>query len=127
MGDIRRTSDSHQASRPLQNLLEPQVTQLLLHRIGTKTIPKVAEVDGVEFLILVEARKNNSLDAGDGVTKLLKALRTNLLHHALHRRIDAPNRMMLRMEQRLERAVTSLANRTHHAIAANRDDAVHLA
>ncbi len=57
------------------------------------------------------------------VPQLLEALRADLLHHALHRRVDAPDGDVARVEQRREHAVACLAHRVHHAVAADGDDA----
>src|SRR5580658_4721833 len=108
-----------QHGRPaLQDLLEPEVGELLLHRVRAQSFAQVAEVDGVEILILIEARENYAFLTGDGVAKLLEALSTNLLHHALHRRVDAPDGKMPGVEHRREHAVARLPDRVHHSLAA---------
>src|SRR5271154_2007481 len=88
--------------RGLEELVEPGVAELLLHRVGSEPLAEVTEVDRVEILILVEAGEDDALFAGVRVLELLQALRADLLHHALHRRVDAPDREVPRVEQRRE-------------------------
>src|SRR6185312_11570604 len=54
-----------------------------------------------------------------------QALGANFLHHALHRRVDAPDRMMVRLQEREEHAVARLLDGLHHAVRADHDEAVH--
>src|SRR5438045_7518289 len=51
-----------------------------------------SEIDRVERLVLVEAGKNVACPAGRGIGLRLQALRADLLHHALHRRVDGADR-----------------------------------
>ncbi len=54
----------------------------------------------------------------------LQALRADLLHHALHRRIDRADRAVRRLEERRQHAVTRAAHGRHHPVRADGDDAV---
>ena len=56
---------------------------------------------------------------------LLQALRADFLHHALHRRVDAGDADVPRLEIRLEHAVARRFHRPHHAIGSDRDDPIH--
>ena len=79
------------------------------------------------LLVLVEAREDDGLGAGHRVVMALQALRANLLHHALHRRVDRRDRPVLRAEIAAQRGAARLGDRGHHAVRADRDDPVDLA
>ena len=55
---------------------------------------------------------------------LLQALRADFLHHALHRRVDARDADVLRLEVRRQHAVARRLHRRHHAVRSDRDDAI---
>ena len=59
----------------------------------------------VERLVLVEAGEDERLLAGDRVDVALEALRADLFHHALHRRVDRADADVRRVEVRREDAV----------------------
>src|SRR5207237_9150584 len=67
---------------------DPLRRQLLLHGILSEARGQPAKVDAIDRLVLVEAREDVAHLAGRRVTMRLQALRADLLHHALHRRID---------------------------------------
>src|SRR6516162_9970733 len=71
-----------------QAAVDPERGELLLHRILAQALVQNAEIHLIERLVLVEAGEDNGLGAAHGVPVHLKALRTDFLHHALHRRID---------------------------------------
>jgi len=50
------------------------------------------EVDAGHLLVLVEAGKDDSLGAGRSIPLQLQASRVDLVHHALHRRVDRDDR-----------------------------------
>src|SRR5580658_1985898 len=72
----------------VETAVDPQLRQLLLKGVLAETLPEGAEVDVVERLVLVEAGEHDRLGAGRGILLHLQALRADLLHHALHRRVD---------------------------------------
>ena len=51
----------------------------------------------------------------------LQALRADFLHHALHRRVDRPDRGVARLQVRRQHAVPRRADRLHHAVRADDD------
>src|SRR5262245_66446452 len=55
----------------------------------------------------------------------LQALRADLLHHALHRRVDASDGDVRRLEVRSEHGVPRRLDRGHHPIRADRDETIH--
>src|SRR5262249_62353306 len=71
----------------MKEVIQPHVRELLLHRILSKPSAEVREIHAVHVLILVEAREDDRLLAGLRIDVLLKALRADFLHHALHRRV----------------------------------------
>src|SRR5438045_1883668 len=66
----------------------PEIGELLLDAVLPQALGQVAPVDGVLGLVLVEAGEHDRLAPGDGIDLLLQALRADLLHHALHGRVD---------------------------------------
>src|SRR5512134_3848033 len=76
---------------------DPLRGQLLLHGVLFQARVETAEIDAVERLVLVEAREHVAHLAGRWVAMRLQALRADLLHHALHRRVDRCERAMLRL------------------------------
>ena len=57
----------------------------------------------------------------------LQALGADLLHHALHRRVDAADGAVARLQERLQHLVAGASDGRHHAVGADGDDAVDLA
>src|SRR5688500_7824134 len=60
-------------------VIEPQVGELLLHGVLAQARRQVREVHTIQFLILVEAREDDRLLAGPGIDVLLQALRADFL------------------------------------------------
>src|SRR5262249_61177789 len=82
--------DSDQLAPLGDEVLEPQIGELLLHRVLPEAVVQVLPVDLVEVLVLVEAGKHDLLEpTRRRVDVLLQALGADFLHHALHRRVDA--------------------------------------
>src|ERR1700704_2913507 len=115
-----------QAQLP-QRAVDPQPRELLLHAVLAEPGAQIAEVDAVEVLVLVEAGKYHALDAGHGIAMHLQALGADLLHHALHRRVDGGDRLVAGLEMLGEDAGPRPADRRHHAVGADRDHAVDVA
>ena len=82
------------------------------------------EIHAVEFLVLIEARENGGHFAGMRVALRLNALRANLFHHALHRRVDGANGKVVWLHVRLENVVARAAHGSHHAVGADDNQAV---
>src|SRR5215813_8528816 len=86
----------------LQASVDPQLVQFFLHAVLRQAATEGRKIDPVHLLILVKAGKHHGLGAGLRVALQLQALRANLLHHALHRRVDRGNRQVIRAEIMLE-------------------------
>ena len=110
---------------PLQGAVDPQFRQLLLNAVLSQPRTKVAEVNVIEVLILVEAGEDNLLHASDRVFMNLQTLGADFFHHALHRRVDTADRVMALFQVRLQDAMTSPGYCVHHAVGADRDDSIH--
>ncbi len=77
------------------------------------------EVDLVERLVLVEATEDESkLLAGNGVDMPLQALRADLLHHALHRRVDRADGGMF-SQKWLQQTMARSLDGGHHSVGAD--------
>ena len=61
-----------------------------------------------------------------GVFMRLKTLGAYLLHHALHRRIDRPDRKVIRFQIRLKLVMTGSTYCRHHAVGADSNDMVRI-
>src|SRR5205823_12235173 len=109
-----------------QAAVDPCLCQLLLGAVLRQPPPQCAEIDAVEILVLVEAGEHHRLRAGRRVVMALQALGADLLHHALHRRVDRRDGAVPRAEIALQRGAPGLADGVHHAVGADRDDAVDL-
>ena len=72
----------------LQAAINPELGQLFLDAVLRQAAAQCAEIDAVHLLVLVEAGENHRLGTGHRVMMALQALRADLLHHALHRRVD---------------------------------------
>src|SRR5262249_10824248 len=81
-------------SEPPQTSIDPKLCDLLLDAVLFQTRPQSCEIHPIERLVLIRARKHDLLLASQRIAMQLQALRTDLLHHALHGRIDAANRLM---------------------------------
>src|SRR4051812_7374762 len=102
--------------------VDPQLGQLLLRAVLRQPPAQGAEIDPVDVLVLVEAGEDDRFGAARGVVMALQALGTDLLHHALHWRVDRRDRAVVRAEIALQRGAARLAPRRHHAVRADRDD-----
>ena len=87
---------------------------------------QVREVDAVQFLILVVAGEDELLAPGSRVDVALEALGANLFHHALHRRVDAADADVRRVQIGLQHAVAREPDGVHHAVGADGDDPGHV-
>src|SRR4051794_12239861 len=72
--------------------VDPQLGQLFLRAVLRQAPAQGAEIDPVDVLVLVEAGEYDRLGAACRVVVALQALRADLLHHALHRRVDRGDR-----------------------------------
>ena len=63
------------------------------------------EVNPVQFLVLIEAREHVARGSRHRINLRLRALRANLLHHALHRRVDRVDADVLRFDVGFQDAV----------------------
>src|SRR5437764_4141324 len=81
------------AVKPLEILtskrsIQPHICQLFLDAVCAQAFVEVFEIDEIEMLVLVKAGEDKKLFAGVWIDMALQTLRTDLFHHALHRRID---------------------------------------
>src|SRR5215471_10788122 len=72
----------------LQAAVDPEFGKLALHAVLRQAATQGAEIDAIHLLVLIEAGEHHRLGAGHRVMAALQALRTDLLYHALHRRVD---------------------------------------
>src|SRR5439155_11020411 len=110
-----------------ERTVNPLLGQLLLHAILAEARAQAAEVDAVELLVLVEAGEHDALETGGGIAVDLQALRANLLHHALHRRVDRGDRLVAGLEMAGQDALSGAGDGRHHAVGSDGDHAVDLA
>ena len=87
----------------LEEMIDPQRSQLFGRRILTQPGMKMVEIDEIEILILVKATEDHSFFAGLRVDMSLKALGTNLLHHALHGGIYGADCLVMRRGEMVSR------------------------
>src|SRR5690606_19803327 len=132
--DALKTPGEHRASLRgvsagflREQVREPRVRELLVRRALTQPLVQEVEVDLVERLVLLEAGVDEALLPGLGIHAALQALPADLLHHALHRRVDAPERDLRAAELLGERPVSRVAHRAHHPRRADREHAIDLA
>jgi len=83
-----------------------------------------AEIDAVHLLVLVKAGEDDRLRAGNRITVALQALRADLFHHALHRRIDRRDRPVVGAKIAFQARLARFGDGGHHSVRADRDDAV---
>src|SRR5712691_2688918 len=107
--------------------VDPQLGQLFLGSVLAEAAAQRREIDAVQFLVLVEAGEHHGLGTARRVVMALQALRADLLHHALHRRVDRGDRAVARAEIAFEGGAAGFGDRRHHAVGADRDDAVDFA
>jgi len=79
---------------PTASGLTAAVVRLLRCFLPQSQLPQRA----VELLVLVEAGEHDALEPGRGIAVDLQALRADLLHHALHRRVDGGDRLVAGLE-----------------------------
>lgn len=65
--------------------VDPELRELFLDTVLRETSTQVVKPHVIQWLILVEAGKDNVFLSGHWIAMRLKALGTDLLHHALHR------------------------------------------
>ena len=97
----------------LQAAVDPELGQLFLHAVLREAAAQGAEIDAVHFLVLVEAGEDDGLGAGHRVAVALQALRADLLHHALHRRVDRGDRAVVGAEIALQTRLPRLGDGSH--------------
>src|SRR4029077_7760880 len=95
---------------------QPEFGQFLQHRVLAKAGAQIDEVDFIELLSLIEAREDERFFSADRIDMPLQALRADLLHHVLHRRVDRPDADVLRIEMRRQDAVARVLHRAHHSV-----------
>src|SRR5262245_65172810 len=76
-----------------QRAVDPEPGELLLHPVLAEPGAQALEVDAVDVLVLIETGEHHALDSGLGIAMHLQALCADLLHHALHRRVDGGDRL----------------------------------
>jgi len=108
----------------LQAAVDPELGEFFLDAVLRQAAAQGAEINAVHLLVLLEAGKDDRLGAGHGITVALQALRADLLHHALHWRVDRGNRPVVGAEIALQAHAARRGDRVHHAAGADRDDAV---
>src|SRR4030095_10952678 len=107
-----------------QTVVDPFRSQLLLDRILLQARIQDGKIDPIKRLVLVEAGEYIARLSRRRSDVRLKTLRTDLLHHALHGRIDRAQRDMLWLEVRREQFLASPRDGSHHSVRTDRDDAV---
>ena len=108
----------------MEAAVDPEFGELLLHAVLLQAGAEVAPIDFVERLVLIEAGEDHGLFAGFGILVHLQALGADLLHHALHRGVDAADGVMFRLQVLLQNPVAGAGHGGHHAVGADGDDAV---
>src|SRR5262249_33870380 len=90
-GSGRSTPPAELAEAPV----DPVGGQLLLDAVLAEAAAQRPEIHLIERLILVEAGEDDRLLSRLRIGVTLEALGADLLHHALHRRVDGADRVML--------------------------------
>src|SRR5438105_11632520 len=91
-----------------QQSRQPEVRQFLQHGVLTQAGAQIHEIHFIELLILIEAREDERFLPADRIDMALQTLCADLLHHALHRRVDRTDTDVLRIEMRRQDAVARL-------------------
>src|SRR5688572_14861656 len=86
----------------LERAPDPPRGDLLRQRVLAEPVAQAREVHVVEVLVLIEAGEHVRGLARRGIAVRLQALRADLLHHALHRRVDGADAAMTGLEIRRE-------------------------
>src|SRR5262245_62654505 len=94
-----------------QRAVDPQPRELLLHAVLPEPRAQNVEIDAIEILVLVEAGEHHTLDAAFRIAMDLQALRADLLHHALHRRVDGGDRLVPGLQVLRQHAFTRVLDR----------------
>src|SRR5437867_5615743 len=102
--------------------VQPKVAEFFVNRVLFEPGVQVLEIDMVHGLVLIKTGKNNGFLARRGIHVLLEALRADLFHHALHRRVDACDRDVIRLKQALENTVPCVFDGSHHSVGPDRND-----
>ena len=103
------------------------LTRLLfgvLHGVLPQSSRQIGEVHAIHQLVLVEAREDDGLASARRIDVLLKALGADLLHHALHGRVDAGDPDVVVLQIRRERAVARRGHGRHHPIGSDGNDSI---
>src|SRR5258706_8677894 len=103
---------------------DPLCGELLLHAVLPQARLEASEVDLVQGLVLIEAGEHVRHFAGRRIAVWLQALRADLLHHALHRRVDRSDAALRRLHERPESIAPGAGNRRHHAVRADGDEPI---
>jgi hypothetical protein len=106
-------------------VVDPELGYLFLRSVLGETRAKAAEIHVIERLILVKAREYYSFFACDRVLVHLEALGADFLHHALHRGVDAADRVVIWFQVWPQDGMPCLLDGFHHAIRADYDQAVY--
>ena len=77
--------------------VDPQRREFFLDGILAEALVEGVEIHAVEGLVLVEAGEDHRFLAGRRVAVGLEALGADLLHHALHRRVDGADGAVIRL------------------------------
>src|SRR5260370_35651460 len=108
----------------VQAAVDPELGEFFLDAVLRQAAAQGAEIDAVHLLVLVEAGEHDGLGAGYRVAVALKALRADLLHHALHRRVDRGDRAVVGAEIALQTRLPRFGDGAHHPVRPDRDEAV---
>ena len=79
----------------------------------------MVEIHEIQRLVLVEAAKNDAFLASSRINMPLQTLRANLLQHALHRRVDGSDGLVLRGKVRFQDCPARRLDRIHHPVRAD--------
>ena len=105
--------------------VDPQLGELLLNPVLGEPRAEIAPIHVIERLVLIEAGEHHRLFARARILVELETLRANLLHHALHGRIDAADGLVIGLQIRGESGVPRPSDRAHHRVRADHHQAVH--
>jgi len=113
---ISAISSSHDGrcgalAKVVEAAVDPELGQLFLGAVPHQAAVQGRETDLVHLLILVEAGEDDRLGAGHRIAMPLQALRADLFHDALHRRVDRGDRAVVRPEITLQARPARLGDR----------------
>ena len=107
-------------------MVDPLGGEQFLGAVLAQALAQALEIDHVQRLVLAEAGKHHRVFPGLGVHVVLQALGANLLHHALHGRIDRADGHVPGLQEVRQDRVARLGDGPHHDVGADGDDAVDL-